>query len=238
MSVARLTEGSRLLAEAGSVNECARKLPTTTRSISAWRAGRLPSDEHQRAMLGVLGIPLGAWRIQAGAIALQQPAPLPPPTLPSDTPEAATEQQTAIERLRDQCARLALAREEPGLTPRAYLDLEALELRASTQLARLSSHRLSESDILASRHWVELCTRIVDALSGADLLGFAIMTDAIYANDDTHSSLVAQYERDYPIEIASCRAANAALDAARETRSGIKNPSAVSAAPSPKETNV
>jgi hypothetical protein len=104
-----------------------------------------------------LGIEVASWLVDAV---------LPPPgaAVERSAIEAPEGNQSALERLRTQITRLQAARAVPGLSDRARVDLERVELGASRELARLEGRDVTMNQILGSLHWRRLEGVMVTAL--------------------------------------------------------------------------
>ena len=222
MSDSALSEGQRLLIAAGPVKAVASRLGKSSRAVSFYRAGRRPSAPVQQLMSEVLSIAPDAWARQAGSVATVRAARSILAAEVGDQllaaiaegpggPGTASESESAVQRLRAQCARLRASREAGNLTPRALVELEQLELRATCQLARLTSHRFTAADILGSSHWQSLAARFTVALSAADPYGFFLLWNAVEPESTAPAEAIAQLRARHPAEVDACEAANKRL---------------------------
>ena len=213
-----LSEGARLLIAAGPIKSVAARLGKSSRAISFYRAGRRPSDATQKLMFEVLGISPDSWSRQAGSVATVKAARS---VLAAEvgaaladgpsSPGTASDNESAVQRLRAQCARLRASREAGNLTPQAHVEIEQLELRTSMALARLSTHQFSEATILGSSHWQSLAGRFTVALSAADPYGFYLLWAAVEPESTAPAEAIAQLRARHPAEVDACEAANRRL---------------------------
>jgi transcriptional regulator with XRE-family HTH domain len=123
--VTQVTEGAALLRASGSTSKTATRLGCATRSVSAWRAGKLPSHATRAKIARVLGIPADSWLRPVG------------PQLPKLPVPVEADRATSLERLRAQHARLTAQLERGAVPERSRLAHERLALQVASAIARL-----------------------------------------------------------------------------------------------------
>src|SRR6478752_8341633 len=195
------SQGSIALSSAGTISATADILEVDTRTVSAWRSGaKRPSPDMRARIHTRLGIDPASWLIDAVAASLTPPEVRPletsiaATTSPKDASAVAVDgddgpqTEGALKRLQDQIARLKVARAVPGLSDRARVDFERLELAASRELARYEGRDLTLAQMLGSRPWIECMDRIKDVLHDRPW-AFALVYAAV-ADDPAYAARV------------------------------------------------
>jgi hypothetical protein len=121
-------------------------------------------------------------------------------------------EQTAVERLREQIQRLKAARAVPGLSDRARVDYERVELGASRELARLEGRDVTLAQVIGSPHFAKFQADLLAALNGRPwALALCLATF-----DPTHAAYLEQWRTRFPVEVAAVEDAESALRSALE----------------------
>lgn len=153
--------GAAALAEADTITATAATLGRSTRQVSRWRSSQQLPDEASRELIArAYGIPRGAW----DRTVTPTGAPTAPDAPSVSAPQPSALRETARQRLEAQIARLREQRQQPELSARNRIELEKLELAASSRLARLEGTELTNRQILASVAWARVSDCVVAAL--------------------------------------------------------------------------
>jgi transcriptional regulator with XRE-family HTH domain len=205
------SEAARQLERCGSQREIAARVDVSHAAVGRWMRGEAQPTLTQREKIAtVYGIAVELWDRR----------PADPSTGPTSTarvppaPAAPEDPETARARLLAQAARLKLAREAPGITARARIDLERLEVQVSAGLARLDGSQLTSAELAALPAFAELEAEIMAALRPYPLATFAV-TSALSGEPEQHMDRV---RAKHPDLVAAVESANAALLAALTTR--------------------
>lgn len=205
------TVGALKLAELDTIEATAEKLCASTRAVTKWRSGKaVPNAGSRLTIQRVYGIEPRDFDRAALAPGATPAAP------PHDTADTSSEGAEA--RLRALMARLRLMRGEPGLTERARIEIERLELQASARLARLEGATLTTRQIVNSALWNALMGVIVDTLAPHPLALFAVERAVAQHGGDSPGDHEQRIDDEFPELVAAVRAADAALDAALTAR--------------------
>jgi hypothetical protein len=210
------TAGSLAITAAGSLRTIAAALDVNPKTVSTWRSGaKRPSPSMQVRIEKALAIPRLAWTMAAPAQASEASAPIAGELAleATEAPGSALEGPlSALDRLREQVARLAAARAKPGLSERSYVELEKLELSASREIGRHLGRDLTDAQILGSRQWAHMQREFLEVLRMRPAAMFAVSFDG--SGDDPLASV----RRDFPELLAAVDAAELALLHALEAR--------------------
>jgi transcriptional regulator with XRE-family HTH domain len=188
--------GAAALAACGSQRLIAAQLGVARQLVGRWLSGRgMPPTATRERIRDLFGIAEARW---------DQAVEAAPPPVPDGTehPEAARA------RLLAQAARLRAAREAPETTARARIELERLELRVSSELARIDGTTLTEAEITRSPAWAALEARIVAALDPHPLALFDVHAAVASGAPPEHGS---QVRAKHPELVAAVEGANRAL---------------------------
>jgi len=216
----QISEAAAALRAAGSIAAVAEKLGLSTRSVAAYRSGaKVPSHETRRKIAEVFPqAPAAGWDRLAAT-----PQPEAPPDEHGEAPAGDATCGTTLHRLQQQRARIAAQRAAGGLTGRALIEAEKLELAVNQAIAKVED--LTAAHILEHPIFERIANAIADRLAAHPIALLACeeaVSSLIVDRDSSESdpadarARAAQLRADFPAQCAAIDAANAALLSALE----------------------
>jgi transcriptional regulator with XRE-family HTH domain len=174
----QISEAAAALRTAGSIAAVADKLGLSTRSVAAYRSGaKVPSHETRRRIAEVFpAVSAANWDRVAAARQPEAPA-----DEPTEAPTGDATPATTLRRLQQQRDRIAPQRAAGGLTGRAAIEIEKLELAVNQAISKVED--LTGAAILEHPIFVRIADAIVEALASHPL--------ALLECEETIASIIA-----------------------------------------------